>query len=776
MKILLVMLVLAAPAAGAGKDAAPTKDSSTKPAAAQAPAPTGAAPSVPASKAAAPKTGESKGAAAASPTAEKASPAPAAAPKRPLPPPKGSQIAPDNSMCFQCHTNRDQWDEKDPKSWRLYIPEKSLQEDVHFNKGKGVSCTDCHGGNHDTDKINEAHAKEDGFRSSLADISKICAHCHKPEAVELVKGVHGKAGEKNDRGQGTPLSCDKCHGGVSHHLLPLRDERSPMFLDNQVVICDACHRERLENYQHDLDTYRQSVHGQGLYKTGLLVTASCANCHGAHGVYLAGDKRSTLHASNVAATCGKCHRFIEERLRKSVHGEGKGLGEATERAAPGGDIHKHPSCTSCHQKHEISAPESARFRLQIPNLCGNCHTELSSRYADSLHGQLTELGYGPAAKCSDCHGAHDILPIDDPHSRLAPENRLETCRQCHPNAVANFTNYDPHANHHDRKRYPLLYGVYMGMEILLYSVFGFFGVHAILWLVRSLVHTLRHGRPKRIAAGQPAYVRFEPIHRTLHVMVIVSFLGLALTGLPLKYGHQEWGKTLAGVMGGFDATSVLHRICAVVTVFYAAAHLSWLVKKIVQLREQGVAWRRLLFGPDSPVPNLRDFVDLYRMARWFVGLGEKPVFERWTYWEKFDYWAVFWGVIIIGTAGLILWFPNLFTLVLPGWVLNVAKIIHSEEALLATGFVFAIHFFNTHLRADKFPLDMAILTGLVTEAELREERPEFLRRIEQEGKLDRLAATAPSQRRLWLIAMGGFVALAIGLGLLVGMMVAGLAH
>jgi cytochrome b subunit of formate dehydrogenase len=164
------------------------------------------------------------------------------------------------------------------------------------------------------------------------------------------------------------------------------------------------------------------------------------------------------------------------------------------------------------------------------------------------------------------------------------------------------------------------------------------------------------------------------------------------------------------------------------------------------------------------------------MGRWFVGLGPKPVFERWTYWEKFDYWAVFWGVVIIGTSGLILWFPNLFTLVLPGWVLNVAKIIHSEEALLATGFVFAIHFFNTHLRADKFPLDMAILTGLVTEAELREERPEYLARMEREGRLDGLADAAPSRRRLLFIVMCGFLALAIGLGLLAGMMYAGLSH
>jgi len=310
------------------------------------------------------------------------------------------------------------------------------------------------------------------------------------------------------------------------------------------------------------------------------------------------------------------------------------------------------------------------------------------------------------------------------------------------------------------------------MEALLFSVFGFFGIHAVLWGVRSLVHTLKHGRPRRLSPGQPAFVRFEPVHRALHVVVIVSFLGLAFTGLPLKYHDQEWSKTLARVLGGFDSTSVLHRICAAVTIFYFAAHLTWMGRKIVELRARGARWGSLLFGPDSPVPGRRDVVDFIRMVRWFFGLGPKPVFERWTYWEKFDYWAVFWGVAVIGISGLMLWFPNLFTRFLPGQVLNVAKVIHSEEALLATGFVFAIHFFNTHLRADKFPLDLAMLAGLVTEEELREERPELLQRLEREGKLEQYRTVTPSRRALWLTRLGGFVALGIGLALLRGILVA----
>ena len=275
----------------------------------------------------------------------------------------------------------------------------------------------------------------------------------------------------------------------------------------------------------------------------------------------------------------------------------------------------------------------------------------------------------------------------------------------------------------------MLHYIYLAMETLLYSVFGFFGIHTLLWFIRSILYRIRHGRPRRLQPGEPAYVRFEGFHRALHVVVIVSFLGLALTGLPLKYSEQHWAKRLASFLGGFDSTSFWHRVCAIMTVSYFTAHLIWLARKIYECRRGGMRWREILFGPDSPVPNLRDLQDMLGMFHWFFGKAKKPTFERWTYWEKFDYWAVFWGVAIIGCSGLLLWFPELFCRFLPGQVLNVAKVIHSEEALLATGFIFTIHFFNTHLRAEKFPMDMSMLTGLVTPEEMEEERPELVRRL-----------------------------------------------
>ena len=103
-------------------------------------------------------------------------------------------------------------------------------------------------------------------------------------------------------------------------------------------------------------------------------------------------------------------------------------------------------------------------------------------------------------------------------------------------------------------------------------------------------------------------------------------------------------------------------------------------------------WLQRLFGPDSLCPNLRDIRDVVGMVRWFLFMGPKPTFERWTYWEKFDFLAVFWGMFAIGGSGLMLWFPEFFGYFLPGWMFNVATIIHSDEALLATGFIFTVHF------------------------------------------------------------------------------------
>jgi cytochrome b subunit of formate dehydrogenase len=675
-------------------------------------------------------------------------------------PVRGSQIAAEANYCATCHTEPALWG---AENLRLFFAPDVLQHDIHWRNG--VACSDCHGGRSDTSQVNTAHAREEGFRATLAEIQPACAHCHAGPANGLLAGLHARAGRPQGEGNAAALACADCHGPSGHGIRAAGDPASPLFLTREVALCGRCHAQ-----SHD--TYVASVHGRGLFESGLAISATCSDCHDPHQPLPTADERSQLHPRNVVQTCGRCHLFIQERLEASVHRwEPGGNGQGGIDPVLGGAIAQRPVCTSCHMGHDIADPRSAGFRAQSASRCGNCHARLSDQFRMSVHGQLTNLGHGPAAKCSDCHGSHDVLPIENPQSRVFGARRVETCRQCHSDANANFADFDPHADHHDPTRSLTLHYAYVAMEVLLYSVFGFFGLHTLLWFFRSIIHRVRHGRPRRLQPGEMAYVRFERFHRTLHVIVIVSFLGLALTGLPLKYSEQPWAQQLASALGGFESTSFWHRVCALMTAFYFVAHLTWLIRQIHQCRRSGMSWRTILFGPDSMAPNARDFHDLLGMGRWFFGLGKKPVFERWTYWEKFDYWAVFWGVAIIGTSGLLLWFPEFFCRFLPGQALNVAKVIHSEEALLATGFIFTIHFFNTHLRAERFPMDMSMLTGLVSKEEMQEERPELVERLRQAGNLDRQLMKTPSRRTLLWTMVGGAIAVAIGLALLVGILV-----
>ena len=174
---------------------------------------------------------------------------------------------------------------------------------------------------------------------------------------------------------------------------------------------------------------------------------------------------------------------------------------------------------------------------------------------------------------------------------------------------------------------------------------------------------------------------------------------------------------------------------------------------------------KYFFRPDSLMPRWKDVTDFWEHQKWFFGKGEKPRFDRWTYWEKFDYFAVFWGVAIIGFSGLVMWFPVFFTTLLPGWVINVVHIIHSDEALLAAGFIFTFHFFNVHFRIEKFPMDTVIFSGKISRAEMEHEREAWLDRLVQEQKLEEIKAGDEWANWRPIAKTFGFVAFGLGLAL-----------
>ena len=255
------------------------------------------------------------------------------------------------------------------------------------------------------------------------------------------------------------------------------------------------------------------------------------------------------------------------------------------------------------------------------------------------------------------------------------------------------------------------------------------------------------------------FIRFSRLQRILHICMIVSFMSLALTGLTLKFSYTKWAVVLSHMLGGFESAGYIHRSAAVVMFALFVTHLIDLYK--LKEKDYG-SWRGLLLGPNTMLPTRTDLSEFLNTLKWFVGQGKRPAYGRWTYWEKFDYFAVFWGIAVIGSTGLALWFPVFFTRFLPGWSINVATIIHSDEALLATGFIFTVHFFNTHLRPEKFPMDITVFTGRMAIEELKRDKPREYQALVEGGKLEQNLDVPYPPIVIRAIRAFAWVALAVG--------------
>jgi cytochrome b subunit of formate dehydrogenase len=565
--------------------------------------------------------------------------------------------------------------------------------------------------------------------------------CHAKQVGLYRQGSHAEAAAKGEK---NVPDCGTCHGG--HDILSKKDRNSRTFPLNVIKICGSCHEKHMGKTPSgaaaadQVSKYLDSVHGRAVTKAGLSVAATCADCHGEHDVHPSKDARSPVNRGNVPATCGKCHVGIWEPYSKSVHGE------LLAKKDP-----KAPVCSDCHTAHEITRTDAPAFVRDIVTECGSCHDKpkegsrekasLYETYRASYHGQVTALGSTRAARCSDCHGAHGIRRIDDPQSPLNATNKLSTCQKCHKGARPSFASFAPHADFRNSTRYPILHYVYLYFVIMMSASFGFFGLHCVLWLARSVLERVKGGpgavHPKP-DYSKGAIQRFTRVDRINHGIVIVTFFGLALTGLPLLYAEKEWGLTLAGLFGGPRSCGILHRVFAIMLIGNFVAHGVGVVRRF---RTLGV--KRMLWGPTTMLPRPRDLKDCLGMFRWFLRGGKKPRFERWTYWEKFDYAAEVGGSMIIGVSGLMLWFPVYFSQYLPGWIFNVATIVHGFEALLAVGFIFTIHFFNAHLRLEKFPVDDVMFTGRLPEEEFKHERGAEYERVVASGEIAKLRAPAP---------------------------------
>lgn len=644
--------------------------------------------------------------------------------------------------CLKCHEKEDTHKMIGDSVVSLQVLKEDLQNAVH----KNISCVKCHS----DVSIKLARPCETVGRVD-------CSNCHSETSRLYEDSGHGKALAANH--ENAPY-CTDCHG--SHKAKSRYDDTSPTYRSNIPQLCGNCHQNSGKanefadlHEKNALPDYSNSIHGQGLSEKGLLVSAVCTDCHSSHLILGDTEELSSINKKNIPATCGSCHKGIYDVYIKSDHGIGN--------AGPNEKGLDYPTCIDCHSSHFIGASGEEIEKAEITQKCEKCHKETAETYLDTYHGKAHLLGHEKAARCSDCHGSHNILNVNNPNSTVGSIHIVETCQKCHPDANARFTGYLTHATHHNKEKHSALYYTFWAMTSLLTGVFVFFGIHLLLWIPRSFQGRKEKKNHKETYTSKYYIQRFSRSQRATHIFVILSFLLLALTGMVLKFANMEWANFLAKLIGGIEVAGKLHRIGAVVTFGYFGFHL---VTTFSLRKKRKIPFKRFVFGPNSLMFNMQDIRDFVATIKWFVGRGPKPNYGRWTYWEKFDYMAVFWGVAVIGFSGLMLWFPEIFTKVFPGWLINVAQIIHSDEALLAVGFIFTIHFFNTHLRPDAFPMDTVIFTGLVPYEEFRKDRPREYTYLKESGRLKKvLVKREGKNRREPIIKFFGFLFVAFGLTL-----------
>jgi cytochrome b subunit of formate dehydrogenase len=256
--------------------------------------------------------------------------------------------------------------------------------------------------------------------------------------------------------------------------------------------------------------------------------------------------------------------------------------------------------------------------------------------------------------------------------------------------------------------------------------------------------------------------RFTVVHRLFHVFLMLTFLLQTATGFSRLYITTAWGRKINAVLGGYDTSLVIHKWAGVLMIFGFLVHTVYLLGRI--------DWKtplRSIFGPDSLVPNLTDLKQFGQQVRWFFGLGPAPRFNRWTYWEKFDYWAVYWGLPLLAVTGLMLMYPIASSRYLPGWALNIVALLHRAEAVLAVTYIFIVHFFIGHLRPSSFPMNEAMFSGSVPMEEAIEEKPAWVERIQGEGRLGLVSRPAPGPWYRAAYFVFGYAVVISGLYLLI---------
>lgn len=616
--------------------------------------------------------------------------------------------APSDQACLRCHSTVIGVGNEEGRELPAGSPAAFIGS-AH----RGMSCQDCH-----PFTLPGPHA--------ILPTTRDCVECHRPEggikgypAAPLVTQLH------EGRVQHSP-QCENCHG--HHQIGRVDDPKSTVYWKNVPQLCATCHvNADLKDAVPQVAGYFQSVHGRIAAQGGKQRPAVCSDCHMLHKVEQQPDAagQTTLIAPHAIReyVCGKCHAGIEKQYHASVHGQALARG-----------VTDAPVCTDCHGEHSIQRPDTASSSVAPGNVvgtCGNCHGDMRfvrrhklperalSTYLQSYHGMANEYGDIEVANCASCHGSHDILPASSPLSRVNAARLPETCGKCHPGAGTTFPIGKMHVAPRMSEKNLLLLIQALYLLLILGSLGGFVAYIGLDVLAhhrlkqKGVIEQLEH-RVRHLPVAPPqALVRMLPLERVQHMVLLISFFVLAITGLVLFIPNTAIGDFIVMLCGGPSGRAIIHRVAAVVMIANFVIQAMWMAST----KPGRSTLRRLLPGPE-------DLRDVWQSFALFLGFSpHRPSFHRFGYAEKFEFWALVWGTIVMALTGLLLWFVNWTLGHAPKVVLDVATIIHKWEAILAVEAILVWHLYHVIWKPGVYPGNRAWLTGEISFEQLVMEHP-----------------------------------------------------
>lgn len=626
-----------------------------------------------------------------------------------------------NEDCMGCHSDAElQRESGTPAGSSVFVPADSLKSTPH----EEMDCVNCH-----SDITEVPHA------GKLARVN--CANCHDEAAEVLSKSIHGITAAA---GNTDAPSCTDCHG--THEIRLKSDPASLINPKNVSATCARCHSDpetSKRNHFNIVDpfkTYKESIHYQKLQEG--MAAATCSECHSHHLILKSEDPESHTSRKNIATTCGHCHEKVSETYQKSIHGKALAHG-----------VTDSPSCTDCHGEHGMKSKDDPGSTIYPSNItkttCPRCHdnTKMMSKYGietskhvsyeNTYHGLALSGGSLVAANCASCHGIHDILPSGDEGSSIHPKHLVVTCGKCHPKANENFVKFKVHTDGKPQNKHDwLVEGVrWIYIVLIILTIGGMLAHNGIIYL-----HML--WRKWKFRRSGILYTRFSFFEIANHMLLILAFTILVITGFMLKFPNAWWVEILSMLGISEFLRGTIHRTAGVILILQGIAHFFW---SIGTVRGRGETWALL--------PRPADIGDAIGNMLYHLGISkQKPKFARYTYIDKSEYWAMAWGTGLMAVTGLMLWFPAQVTRYLPAWTVELSEVIHYYEAWLATLAILVWHMFFVWFHPDEYPLSFTWLDGKISEDDLKHHHPGEYEEMKAQEEKDKYPDEKPSNPAL----------------------------